>query len=93
MVGWFSSDGYFALESVSTISDHVEVSWLPRWARLGYPAFLRLASSALTAASLPPAQSLYGAKVQAHASHQDYLEIKWAQPPIFLVDLRALADS
>ncbi|KAL8278108.1 hypothetical protein RQP46_009568 [Phenoliferia psychrophenolica] len=37
-------EGYFKLESVDTVADHIE--------------------------------SLYGAKVQAHAAHQDYLEIK-----------------
>lgn len=68
-VEWFYSqlgidDGYFSLTNPQEVADHVEVGHHP----------------ALNAWTIPlidtNTQSLYGAKVQAHASHQDYLEIK-----------------
>lgn len=44
---WLVSDGYFALESVSTISDHVEVSpsvWLGAFLRLSHSPPIEIVS-------------------------------------------------
>ena len=58
-------EGYFKLESVDTVADHIEVRL-----RKGPARPIRTLTRDATV------QSLYGAKVQAHAAHQDYLEIK-----------------
>lgn len=67
-------EGYFKLESVETVADHIGAS-SSRWNGVKREATDAFFPSLALVIDLYT-ESLYGAKVQAHAGHQDYLEIK-----------------
>ena len=76
-VDWFYTqlgidDGLFKLASPQEVADHVEVRVFSH----GCSLFFSNRPLEHKADHSRHLQSLYGAKVQAHASHKDYLEIK-----------------